>query len=219
MEPMDLTTVRDRLRRRELASPLALLADVRRVWAACRVYNHEGSDIVGLANQAQHAFEVAWQLEGLPLVEEQWQPTRAAEVRAEAAAQVAVGLAGPGVKRKVEETPRAKERPEESGLSDEEEEVEEEEEEDSEEEWEEEQAPAAKRQRTTTPPQPPPLQQQQQPQQQQPGPSPPTQQQQQTQKRVPARDWAARAGRVLGELLKLDAAEAFSEPVPLEYEG
>lgn len=58
------------------------------VWANCREYNEEGSDIMAECNSTQQAFEAAWRLEGLPLEAAAWQPQRAAELRQQAAARL-----------------------------------------------------------------------------------------------------------------------------------
>lgn len=44
----------------------AVAADVALVWANCRQFNSEGSEIAAMAAEAQAAFERRWAKEGLP---------------------------------------------------------------------------------------------------------------------------------------------------------
>ncbi|BDA48817.1 probable pH-interacting protein at C-terminar half [Coccomyxa sp. Obi] len=64
--PMDLGTLRDGLERREYAHPADAYADVRQVWANCRAYNAEGSDIMRLCKRLEKLLLAAWKEAGLP---------------------------------------------------------------------------------------------------------------------------------------------------------
>lgn len=59
------------------------------VWANCRTYNDPASAIQAQCNDTQRAFDAAWRLEGLPFDPATWQPQRAAQLRQEAAARLA----------------------------------------------------------------------------------------------------------------------------------
>ena len=46
-----------------------VLGDVDLIWCNCRSFNEPGSEISDLADQAQQAFRIRWQQEGLPTVD------------------------------------------------------------------------------------------------------------------------------------------------------
>ena len=97
-EPMDLGTVKSNLQSGAYASPAALLADVRLIFANCRLYNPAGSFIVTAANGLEAVFDGEWakvqsQLQTAgPATESDADQKAAAEAEAEAEA---VGVVQP----------------------------------------------------------------------------------------------------------------------------
>eukprot|EP00803_Ostreobium_quekettii_P000531 evm.model.scf_1159.5 EVM.evm.TU.scf_1159.5 scf_1159:36174-39387(+) len=63
-EPMDLGTIRDKLKKGSYSSPKEFAEDMRLIWKNCKLYNKKGDFVERLGDRASMLFENLWAMSG-----------------------------------------------------------------------------------------------------------------------------------------------------------